>query len=352
MEPSNLPLNGKVNRLTRRETLAAIAVIASYGLASPRALAQTAPLPSWNDGAAKKAITDFVARVTTQGGADFVPPAERIAVFDNDGTLWCEQPEYFQALFALDRVRAMAPQHPEWNDTEPFKSFLSGDREALAALGEKALLVLVEAAHSGMTTDQFSRSVADWLAQARHPRFKRPYNELVYQPMIELLDYLRSSGFKTFIVSGGGVEFMRVWAEKAYGIPPEQVVGSSGVVKFETGADGKPELVKLAKVEFIDDGPGKPVGINRFIGHRPIFAFGNSDGDWQMLQWTVAGLGARFAGIVHHTDEMREYAYDRQSKIGKLDKAWDDAAVKGWTVVDMKQDWKTVFPEQTVSGSR
>ena len=324
--------------------LAWAAVVAVTSLVG--AAAQSGPLPSWNDGAAKKAITDFVARVTTQGGADFVAPADRIAVFDNDGTLWCEQPEYFQALFALDRVRAMAPQHPEWNDTEPFKSFLSGDREALAALGEKALLVLVEAAHSGMTTDQFSRSVADWLAQARHPRFKRPYNELVYQPMVELLDYLRSSGFKTFIVSGGGVEFMRVWAEKAYGIPPEQVVGSSGVVKFETGADGKPELVKLAKVEFIDDGPGKPVGINRFIGRRPIFALGNSDGDLQMLQWTTAGSGARFAGIVHHTDVEREYAYDRQSHIGKLDKAWNEAKRRGWTVVDMKQDWKTVFPEK------
>ena len=310
------------------------------------AAAQNDPLPSWNDGAAKKAITDFVARVTTQGGTDFVPPAERIAVFDNDGTLWCEQPEYFQALFALDRVKAMAPQHPEWREKEPFKAFLSGDKEALAAQGQKGLLVLVEAAHSGMTTDEFSRSVADWLAQARHPRFKRPYNELVYQPMVELLNYLRSSGFKTFIVSGGGVEFMRVWAEKAYGIPPEQVVGSSGVTQFEIAADGRPVLMKLAKVEFVDDGPGKPVGINRFIGRRPIFAFGNSDGDWQMLQWTAAGSGARFAGIVHHTDADREYAYDRPSKIGQLDKAWDDAKQRGWTVVDMKQDWKAVFPEK------
>ena len=319
-------------------------VISTGGFAE--ALAQTDPLPSWNDGATKTAITEFVARVTTQGNADFVPPSDRIAVFDNDGTLWCEQPEYFQALFAFDRVKAMAPQHPEWRETEPFKSFLAGDKEALSALGEKALITLVEAAHSGMTTDEFAKSVADWLAQARHPRFNRPFNELVYQPMLELLAYLRTNGFKTFIVSGGGVEFMRVWADKAYGIPPEQVVGSSGVVKFEIGADGKPELLKLPKVEFVDDGPGKPVGINRFIGRRPIFAFGNSDGDWQMLQWTSAGSGARFGGIVHHTDAEREYAYDRQSMVGKLDKAWDDARQRGWTVVDMKQDWKTVFPEK------
>jgi len=326
--------------------LAALTAVVTFGFADTVALAQTDLLPSWNDGAAKKAITDFVARVTTQGGADFVAPSERIAVFDNDGTLWCEQPEYFQALFAFDRIRAMAPQHPEWKETEPFKSFLSGDKEALAALDEKALIVLVEAAHSGMTTDEFAKFVADWLAQAKHPRFNRPFNELVYQPMLELLGYLRSNGFKTFIVSGGGVEFMRVWADKAYGIPPEQVVGSSGVVKFEIGADGKPVLMKLAKVEFVDDGPGKPVGINRFIGHRPIFAFGNSDGDLQMLQWTTAGAGGRFGGLVHHTDAEREYAYDRQSKVGKLDKAWDDAKQRGWTVVDMKQDWKTVFPEK------
>ncbi len=332
-------------KLIRSILALGLAIIVATGSVAV-ARAQSDPLPSWNDGATKKAITDFVARVTMQGGAEFVPPAERVAVFDNDGTLWCEQPEYFQALFAFDRVRAMAPEHPEWKETEPFKSFLAGDKEALAALGEKALLVLVETAHSGMTADVFAKSVADWLAQARHPRFNRPYNELVYQPMLELLGYLRSTGFKTFIVSGGGVEFMRVWADKAYGIPPEQVVGSSGVVKFEIGADGKPELMKLPKVEFVDDGPGKPVGINRFIGRRPIFAFGNSDGDWQMLQWTSAGSGARFGGIVHHTDAEREYAYDRQSTVGKLDKAWDDARQRGWTVVDMKQDWKTVFPEK------
>jgi phosphoglycolate phosphatase-like HAD superfamily hydrolase len=320
------------------------ALLLAFLAAISVAAAQPAdPLPSWNNGATKKAITDCVARVTTQDGADFVPPEQRIATFDNDGTLWAEQPIYFQAAFALDRVKAMAPQHPEWKSRQPFKAFLAGDRKALAEQGEKGLLTLVAAAHSGMTTDDFAKFVADWLATTKHPRFNRPYNELTYQPMVELLGYLRANGFKTFIVSGGGVEFMRVWAEKAYGIPPEQVVGSSGVVKFQSGPNGKPELMKLSKVEFVDDGPGKPVGINRFIGRRPIFAFGNSDGDLQMLQWTTAGPGARFAGIVHHTDAAREYAYDRQSKVGKLDKALDEAKAKGWTVVDMKQDWKKVF---------
>jgi phosphoglycolate phosphatase-like HAD superfamily hydrolase len=318
------------------------------GLVPQFALAQSDPLPSWNDGAVKKSITDFVARVTAQGGADFVPVEQRIATFDNDGTLWCEQPVYFQVAFAFDRIKAMAPQHPEWKTTQPFKAILDKDMKALAASGEKGLLPIIAATHTGMTTDEFSREVVDWTATARHPRFNRPYIQLVYQPMLELLAYLRANGFKTFIVSGGGIEFMRPWTEKVYGIPPEQVVGSSGMVKFETGANGKPELMKLPKVEFIDDGPGKPVGINRFIGRRPIFAFGNSDGDLQMLQWTVAGEGARFAGIVHHTDAEREYAYDRQSKIGKLDKALDEATAKGWSVVDMKRDWKTVFPAASV----
>jgi phosphoglycolate phosphatase-like HAD superfamily hydrolase len=314
------------------------------------AVAQPADsLPSWNDGATKKAITDFVARVTAQGGAEFVPAEQRIATFDNDGTLWTEQPYYFQLAFAFDRVKAMAPQHPEWKMTQPFKALLDRDMKALGASGEKGLLQIVAATHAGMTTEAFSKDVLDWMATARHPRFNQPYNRLVYQPMLELLAYLRANGFKTFIVSGGGIEFMRPWVEKAYGIPPEQVVGSSGVVKFQFGPDGKPELMKLAKVEFIDDGPGKPVGINRFIGRRPIFAFGNSDGDLQMLQWTVAGDGARFAGIVHHTDAEREYAYDRQSKVGKLDKALDEASAKGWVVVDMKKDWKVVFPAMTGS---
>jgi phosphoglycolate phosphatase-like HAD superfamily hydrolase len=321
----------------------ALAAFVLLVLTNQNLLAQSDPLASWNEGATKKSITDFVSRVTTPGGADFVPAEQRIATFDNDGTLWCEQPVYFQLAFAFDRVKAMAPQHPEWKTTQPFKGLLDKDMKALVASGEKGLMQIMAATHAGMTTDDFSKAVRDWTASARHPRFNRPYTELVYQPMLELLAYLRANGFKTFVVSGGGVEFMRPWMEKVYGIPPEQVVGSSGVVKLQTGAGGRLELMKIAKIEFVDDGPGKPVGINRFIGRRPIFAFGNSDGDLQMLQWTVAGEGARFAGIVHHTDAEREYAYDRQSKIGKLDKALDEAAAKGWSVVDMRQDWKKVF---------
>jgi phosphoglycolate phosphatase-like HAD superfamily hydrolase len=336
--------------ISRRGALG-LAAASFWMLSGVHAFAQSDPLPSWNDGAPKKAILDFVAQVTTQGGADFVRPAERIATFDNDGTLWCEQPYYFQLAFAFDQVKTMAPRHPEWKHEQPFKAVLGGDKQALADAGQKGLLQIVAATHSGMTTDAFSKSVLDWLATARHPRFHRPYNSLVYQPMLELLAYLRANGFKTFIVSGGGVEFMRPWVDKAYSIPPEQVVGSSGVVKYLLGADGKPELMKEAKIDFIDDGPGKPVGINRFIGRRPIFAFGNSDGDFQMLQWTTAGKGARFAGIVHHTDAAREYAYDRQSKFGKLDKALDAAAANGWIVVDMKQDWKEVFPPASATGS-
>jgi hypothetical protein len=320
-------------------------LLAVFLIVAPQlVLAQSDPLPSWNDGPTKQSIVDFVARVTTQGGKDFVPVPERIATFDNDGTLWTEQPFYFQLAFAFDRIKAMAPQHPEWKTTQPFKALLERDTKGVAAAGEKGLLQIVAATHAGMTTDTFGQAVLDWVATARHPRFNRPYTELVFQPMLELLTYLRANGFKTFVVSGGGVEFMRPWMEKVYGIPPEQVVGSSGVVKFQVDAAGKPTLIKLPKIEFVDDGPGKPVGINRFIGRRPIFAFGNSDGDLQMLQWTMAGEGARFAGLVHHTDAEREYAYDRQSKVGKLDKALDEAAAKGWTVVDMKRDWRAVFP--------
>lgn len=300
-------------------------------------------LPSWNDGAAKSAILDFVGRVTEEGGPGYVPPAERIATFDNDGTLWSEQPAYFQLAFAMYRIHALAGKHPEWKTQQPFKAVLEGDMKALAASGQKGLLTLLATTHAGITTDEFAAAVADWCDNARHPRFKRPYTDLVYQPMLELLDYLRANGFKTFIVSGGGVEFMRVFAERVYGIPPEQVVGSSGVLKFTTRA-GKPVLVKQPKVEFIDDHDGKPVGIQRFIGRRPILAFGNSDGDQQMLQWTAAGDGVRFMGLVHHTDADREWAYDRKSKIGTLDKAWDEANARGWTVVDMKQDWKVIYP--------
>lgn len=330
-----------------RRSFSAFIFSACLCLVISQASAQTDPLPSWQDGTLKKSITDFVSRVTSEGGVEFVPPAQRIATFDNDGTLWCEQPAYFQLAFALDRVRAMARQHPEWKNKQPFKAILANDTKSMAGTDEKGLLQIVAVTHSGMTTDEFSKAVLDWTTTARHPRFNRPYTELVYQPMVELLAYLRANGFKTFVVSGGGVEFMRPWMERVYGIPPEQVVGSSGVVRFEMGADGKPSLQKTAKVEFIDDNQGKPVGINRFIGRRPIFAFGNSDGDLQMLQWTAAGNGPRFVGLVRHTDAEREYAYDRQSKVGKLDKALDEATAKGWAVVDMKKDWKAVFtPEK------
>ena len=331
-------------RLRRRELPCCLCAAIALVFCSVAAQAQPSdPLPSWNDGASKQAIVDFVGQVTKEGGPVYVPPAERIAVFDNDGTLWAEQPVYFQLAFALDRIKALAPQHPEWKDTQPYKAVLEGDVEALEASGKKGLLEIIAATHAGMTTEAFSNTVADWLETAKHRRFDRLYTGLAYQPMIELLAYLRANGFKTFIVSGGGVEFMRTFAERVYGIPPEQVVGSSGVVKFEL-ADGKPQLVKEAKVEFIDDGPGKPVGINRFIGRRPILAFGNSDGDQQMLEWTAAGPGPRFMGLVHHTDAVREWAYDRNSHVGKLDKALDEAAARGWTVVDMKRDWNTVFP--------
>jgi phosphoglycolate phosphatase-like HAD superfamily hydrolase len=301
------------------------------------------PLPSWNDVQSKQAIVAFVEKVTKEGGPDFVPRDERIATFDNDGTLWCEQPMYFQVLFAFDRIKATADEHPEWKDNEPFKSVLAGDMKSLAAAGEKGLLEIVAATHTGMSVEDFHAIVSAWMRTARHPKYQRPYTQCIYQPMVELLRYLRANEFKTFIVSGGGVEFMRPWVEKAYGIPPQQVVGSSGVVKFELKG-GKSLLMKEPKVEFIDDGPGKPVGINRFIGRRPIMAFGNSDGDLQMLQYTTTGDGPRFGLIVHHTDAEREFAYDRQSHVGKLDKALDEAASRGWTVVDMKSDWKTIFP--------
>jgi hypothetical protein len=301
------------------------------------------PLPSWNEGQPKRAIVDFVQRVTTTDGADFVPVPERIAVFDNDGTLWAEKPMYVQLAFVLDRVKAMAPTHPQWKDQQPFKAALEGDLKNVVAGGEHALLELVMATHAGMTTDAFAQVVTDWLATAKHPRFNRPYTELVYQPMLELLAYLRANGFKTYIVSGGGIEFMRPWTEKVYGIPPEQVVGSSIKTRFEL-RDGTPVLVRLPEINFIDDKAGKPVGIHMHIGRPPIAAFGNSDGDLQMIQWTTAEPGARFGLIVHHTDAEREYAYDRQSSVGRLDKALDEAGRQGWTVVDMKQDWKRIFP--------
>jgi phosphoglycolate phosphatase-like HAD superfamily hydrolase len=316
-----------------------IALAVLGGVAS----AQTDPLPSWNDGPAKQSIVTFVQAVTDRSNAQFVPPELRIATFDNDGTLWSEQPIYFQFAFALDRVRALAPKHPEWKTQPPFKAVLEGDMKALAASGQKGLIQLLLATHTGMSTEEFTRIVVDWLATAQHPRFKRPYTDLIYQPMVELLTHLGANGFKTYIVSGGTVEFMRPWTERTYGIPPEQVVGTSFVTVFKQGADGKPFLLRQPKVDFIDDGPGKPVGIQKFIGRRPVLTFGNSDGDQQMLQWTAAGDGARLMGLVHHTDAAREWAYDRQSQVGRLDRALDEAQRRGWTVVDMKTDWKKIF---------
>ena len=328
--------------VTRRLVVAALLLTA--GAIDWTVHAQSDPLPSWNDGATKKSITDFVARVTAQNGPDFVPVDKRIATFDNDGTLWVEQPMYVQLAFALDRVKAMAPMHPEWKDKQPFKAVLEGDMKTLLESGERGLVEIIMVTHAGMTTAEFESIVTEWLATARDARFKRPHTELVYQPMLELLAYMRANGFKTFIVSGGGVEFMRPWTERVYGVPPEQVVGSSIKTRFQI-VDGAPTLFRLPEVNFIDDKDGKPVGINEAIGRRPIAAFGNSDGDLEMLQWATLGAGgARLGMIVHHTDAEREYAYDRQSHIGRLDKALDAAALNKWTVVDMKNDWKVIFP--------
>jgi phosphoglycolate phosphatase-like HAD superfamily hydrolase len=309
----------------------------------PRAGLAADPLPSWNEGPAKKAIVDFVTKVTKEGGPDFVPLPDRIATFDNDGTLWAEQPIYFQVAFAMDRVKALAPEHPEWKDQEPYASLMKGDVKGALAGGHTAIGEIIATSHSGMTTDEFDAIVKDWVATARHPRFRVHYTEVVYQPMLELLAHLRANGFRTFIVSGGGVEFMRAFAERVYGIPPEQVIGSAGKEKFELRS-GKPVLVKMPAVDFVDDKEGKPIGIQRVIGRRPLAAFGNSDGDLQMLQWTAAGAGPRFCLYVHHTDAEREWAYDRKSHIGQLDKGLDEAKAKGWTVVDMKRDWGVVFP--------
>jgi phosphoserine phosphatase len=312
----------------------------------PAATDAADPLPSWNDGSAKAAIRDFVTRVTAEGGADFVPVAERIAVFDNDGTLWAEKPAPFQALFAFDRVKALAPEHPEWQSKAPFASLLKGDLAGVAASGEKGVLGIVAATHAGMTTEEFSQSVDTWIRTARHPQTGRLYTDMVYQPMLELLAHLRANGFKTFIVSGGGVEFMRPWAERVYGIPPEQVVGSAGKLRLEQ-RDGRPVLLKLPEIDLVNDKEGKPVGIQSRIGRRPIAAFGNSDGDLQMLEWTMAGDGARFALFVHHDDAEREYAYDRNDHLQKFDKGWDAAVANRWTVVSMKDDWQTIFPPET-----
>ncbi|QDT66506.1 HAD family hydrolase [Calycomorphotria hydatis] len=303
------------------------------------------PLPSWNDTPTKQAIFDFVEKVTTEGSPDFVPVPERIATFDNDGTLWSEQPMYFQMFFALDRIKQLEPLHPEWKTTEPFALLLKGDVKAALAGGEKSLVEIIMATHAGMTTEEFEEIVLQWAKTAKHPTKHRLFTDMVYQPMLELLAYLRENDFKTFIVSGGGIEFMRPWTERVYGIPPEQVVGSSIKTKFEI-QDGKPVLMRLAEINFVDDKEGKPVGINSHIGRRPIAAFGNSDGDFQMLQWTTAGDGARFGMIIHHTDAVREWAYDRDSHIGRLDKALDAAPKEGWVVVDMKNDWATIYPPE------
>jgi len=302
-------------------------------------------MPSWNDNVSRTNIIEFVEVVTNKSSPDYVPAAERIAVFDNDGTLWSEKPIYFQLLFAIDRVKALASEHPDWKTTQPFKAVLDNDMNALADSGEEGLLQLIMATHTGNTTEEFSQIVSNWIAAARHPKTGKAYTEMVFQPMLEVLTYLRDNGFKTFIVSGGGIEFMRPWVEEIYGIPPEQVIGSSIKTKFEM-RDGKPVLVRLPEINFIDDKAGKPVGINQHIGRRPIAAFGNSDGDLQMLQWTDSGEGKRLMVIVRHTDADREWAYDKDSHVGKLDKALEEASQHNWTVIDMKKDWKLVYPKQ------
>ena len=326
----------------RNQYLFAIALLAAMVFTSTLARAAD-PLPSWNDGPAKQSIVTFVEKVTTPGSPDFVPVPERIATFDNDGTLWSEKPLPVQVYFALDRVKTLAPQHPEWKTKEPFASILKGDPKGLMAGGERGLVEMIMATHTGNTTVEFEQIVKDWIATAKHPKTGKLYTEMVYQPMLEVLAYLRENGFKTFIVSGGGIEFMRPWTEKTYGIPPEQVVGSSVKTKFEL-RDGQPVLVRLPELNFNDDKGGKPVGINEHFGRRPVMAFGNSDGDLQMLQWTAAGTGARFALYVHHDDAAREYVYDREDALARLNKGLDEAAAKCWTVVSMKNDWKTIFP--------
>lgn len=301
-------------------------------------------LPSWTDSGAKSAIVEFVTAVSMEGGPDYVAPANRIATFDNDGTLWSEQPLYFQLAFAMDRIRALAPQHPEWTETEPFKSVLDGDVKGIAASGKKGLAQIIAASHTGMTTDEFAQIVSEWIDTARHPQTGRPYTKMIYQPMVELLDYLRENDFKVYIVSGGGIEFMRPWTEGVYGIPAENVVGSSVKTKYQLRG-GKPTIVRLPELDFVNDKQGKPIGINRHIGKRPLAAFGNSDGDFEMLDWTTSGDGRRFGLIVRHDDAEREYAYDRDSHIGRLDKALDLAPDRGWTVVSMKDDWNVIYPE-------
>jgi len=301
------------------------------------------PLPSWTDGSAKQQIVEFVSSVTDRDGNDFVPPNERIATFDNDGTLWSEKPTYFQLLFILDRVKSMAADHPEWKTTQPFQAVLENDMASIKAAGEHGLIELAMATHAGMTTEEFETIVNNWLDTARHPTTGQPYTSMVYQPMLELLDYLRANDFKVFIVSGGGLEFMRPWTEAVYRIPPDQVVGSSIETRYEI-RNGKPYLVRLPELHFINDNVTKPVAINRFIGQRPILAFGNSDGDFEMLKWTTSGEGKRLGLLVHHTDAEREWAYDRESSEGRLIRGLDEADENGWLVIDMARDWQPIFP--------
>lgn len=310
---------------------------------STSTFAKNDPLPSWNNTKSKQNIINFVTQVASKNKDSYVPPAERIAVFDNDGTLWAEQPMYFQLAFIIDRIRQLAPKHPEWKNKQPFKAVLEGDIKAALAGGYHALLELAMTTHANNTTEEFAQIVKDWTALAKHPKTNKSYTDMVYQPMLELLEYLRANGFKTYITSGGGIEFMRTFSEEVYGIPPEQVIGSSIKTKFKL-LNGKPVLMRLPEMNFLDDKEDKPVAINQHIGRRPIAAFGNSDGDLQMLQWTMAGKGKRFALLVHHTDSKREWAYDRKSHIGHLDKALDEAIAKGWTIVDMKRDWKRIYP--------
>jgi phosphoglycolate phosphatase-like HAD superfamily hydrolase len=323
-----------------------LAAAAALSLGGPPAGARTSAdsaLPSWTDSPARAAIVSFVGRVTRDGSAEFVPPSQRIAVFDNDGTLWAEQPVYFQLAFVMDRIRTLAATHPEWQSTQPYKAVLEGDLKALAATGEKGVMELMAATHAGVTIDEFSDAVRTWATSARHPKTHRLYTEMVYQPMLEVLDYLRANGFKPFIVSGGGVEFMRPWVEQVYGIPPEQVVGSRGKLKYEV-RDGRGTLLKLPDVDLVNDKAGKPVGIAQVIGRRPIIAFGNSDGDFEMLEYVTTGPGARLAVIVHHTDAEREWAYDRTSHVGQLVRGLDEAPRRGWVVADMKKDWTAIYP--------
>lgn len=327
----------------KRRTVSIVAAVMCSLVPATMNAHATDPLPSWNDGKAKQSIVEFVQKVTSPDSPDFVPPAERIATFDNDGTLWSEQPMYFQAFFVFDRIRALEPQHPEWKTQEPFASVLKGDMKSALAGGEHSLAQMVMATHAGITNEEFEKTVTAWITTAKHPKTGRLYTEMVFQPMLEVLTYLRANGFRTYIVSGGGIEFMRPWCERVYGIPPEQVVGSSIKTKYEL-RDGKPVLIRLPELNFIDDKEGKPVGIQQHIGRRPIMAFGNSDGDFQMLEWTTAGTGARFGLIVHHTDSVREFAYDRDSSVGRLAKGLDEANGRGWTVVDMQNDWTQIYP--------